>query len=103
MLRSVGRFHGSLFRAWLMCIVTWTRGNDSGLEVGSDLIAVKLSSICHEELTTENLAVVGLGERVVDGSCKPSSDMIAIFTSFATGRMSTAWCVRIRIRQCQGP
>ncbi len=58
-------------------LVTWTSGNVSGREAGSELVVIKSSGIRYGELTPEKLVVVDLAGRVVEGVCKPSSDTSA--------------------------
>ncbi len=58
-------------------LVTWTSGNISGRQAGSDLIVIKPSGIRYEELTPEKMVVLDLEGRVIEGVCKPSSDTSA--------------------------
>ena len=58
-------------------LVAWTSGNISGRDQESDLVVIKPSGIRYEDLTPENMVVVDLYGRVVEGSYKPSSDTFA--------------------------
>ena len=58
-------------------LVAWTSGNISGRDPESDLVVIKPSGIRYEDLTPENMVVVDLYGRVVEGSYKPSSDTFA--------------------------
>jgi L-ribulose-5-phosphate 4-epimerase len=55
-------------------LVTLTWGNVSAIDRESGLIAIKPSGVPYQELTTENLVVVDLEGKVVEGSLRPSSD-----------------------------
>ena len=71
---EVCRLHAELPRHNL---VAWTSGNISGRDPESDLVVIKPSGIRYEDLTPENMVVVDLYGRVVEGSYKPSSDTFA--------------------------
>ena len=71
---EICRLHGELPRNNL---VAWTSGNVSGRDPGSGLVVIKPSGIRYEELTPENMVVVNLDGKVVEGNLKPSSDTFA--------------------------
>jgi L-ribulose-5-phosphate 4-epimerase len=58
-------------------LVTWTSGNVSGRDPKTGLIVIKPSGIRFEDLTPENMVVVDLEGKVVEGKHKPSSDTFA--------------------------
>jgi L-ribulose-5-phosphate 4-epimerase len=58
-------------------LVTWTSGNVSGRDPGTGLVVIKPSGIRYENLTPENMVVVDLEGKVVEGKYKPSSDTFA--------------------------
>jgi L-ribulose-5-phosphate 4-epimerase len=58
-------------------LVTWTSGNVSGRNAGSDLVVIKPSGIAYDDLTPENMVVVDLDGKVIEGPYKPSSDTAA--------------------------
>jgi L-ribulose-5-phosphate 4-epimerase len=58
-------------------LVTWTSGNASGRDPASGLVVIKPSGVRYEMLTPENMVVVDLDGKVVDGMLKPSSDVHA--------------------------
>jgi L-ribulose-5-phosphate 4-epimerase len=72
--REVCRLHAELPRNNL---VAWTSGNISGRDPESGWVVIKPSGIRYDELTAENMVVVDLEGRVVEGSLKPSSDTFA--------------------------
>jgi L-ribulose-5-phosphate 4-epimerase len=72
--QEICRLHAELPRNGL---VAWTSGNVSGRDPGSGLVVIKPSGIRYEELTPENMVVVDLDGKVVEGRCKPSSDTFA--------------------------
>lgn len=72
--KEIYRLHLELPRNHL---VTWTSGNVSGRDRATDLVVIKPSGIRYEDLTPENMVVVDLQGKVVEGSLKPSSDTAA--------------------------
>ncbi len=58
-------------------LVTWTSGNVSGRDPETGLVVIKPSGIRYENLTPENMVVVDLDGKVVEGKHKPSSDTFA--------------------------
>ncbi len=74
-LRSeVCRLNGELLRNNL---VAWTSGNVSGRDPESGLVVIKPSGVPYNELTAENMVIVDLDAKVVEGKLKPSSDTLA--------------------------
>ncbi|MDI7276091.1 MAG: L-ribulose-5-phosphate 4-epimerase [Anaerolineae bacterium] len=55
-------------------LVTWTSGNVSGRDAEAGLVVIKPSGVRYEELRPEDLVVVDLEGRVVEGRLKPSVD-----------------------------
>lgn len=55
-------------------LVTLTWGNVSGIDRASGLVVIKPSGVEYDDLTPENLVVVDLDGRVVEGTLRPSSD-----------------------------
>ena len=55
-------------------LVAWTSGNVSGRDPKSGLVVIKPSGVMYAELTPENMVVVDLAGKVVEGALKPSSD-----------------------------
>ena len=58
-------------------LVTWTSGNVSGRDPGTGLVVIKPSGVRYEDLRQENMVVVDLDGKVVEGRHKPSSDTFA--------------------------
>lgn len=58
-------------------LVSWTGGNLSGRDQQSGLVVIKPSGIRYEQLAPENMVVVDLDGKVVEGEYKPSSDTAA--------------------------
>jgi L-ribulose-5-phosphate 4-epimerase len=74
-LRSeICRLHAELPRNQL---VAWTSGNVSGRDPSTSLVVIKPSGVLYDQLTPENMVVVDLDGKVVEGECKPSSDTFA--------------------------
>ena len=55
-------------------LVVWTMGNVSARDPQSGLVVIKPSGIKYEHLTPENMVVVDVEGRMVEGDFKPSSD-----------------------------
>ncbi len=71
---EVCRLHAELPRHNL---VAWTSGNVSARDPDTGLMVIKPSGIRYEDLTPENMVVVDLDGKVVEGKHKPSSDTFA--------------------------
>ncbi|OGO63410.1 MAG: L-ribulose-5-phosphate 4-epimerase [Chloroflexi bacterium RBG_19FT_COMBO_47_9] len=72
--KEVCRLHAELTRNYL---VAWTSGNVSGRDQETGLVIIKPSGMRYEDLTPENMVVVDLDGKVVEGKYKPSSDTLA--------------------------
>jgi L-ribulose-5-phosphate 4-epimerase len=70
----VYRLHDELPRNNL---VAWTSGNVSARDPESGFVVIKPSGIRYENLTPENMVVVDLDGKIVEGGHKPSSDTFA--------------------------
>ncbi|KHF36162.1 L-ribulose-5-phosphate 4-epimerase UlaF [Paenibacillus sp. P1XP2] len=55
-------------------LVTFTWGNVSGIDREKGLFVIKPSGVPYEDLKAEDLVVVDLEGRVVEGDLRPSSD-----------------------------
>ncbi|OXS75655.1 L-ribulose-5-phosphate 4-epimerase [Domibacillus enclensis] len=55
-------------------LVTFTWGNVSGFDKGSELVVIKPSGVAYDELKADDMVVVDLEGNVVEGQLKPSSD-----------------------------
>ena len=55
-------------------LITFTWGNVSGLDRESGLVVIKPSGVPYDGMTAENMVVVDLDGRVIEGKWKPSSD-----------------------------
>jgi L-ribulose-5-phosphate 4-epimerase len=71
---QICRLHAELPRH---ALVAWTSGNISGRDPHTGFVVIKPSGIRYEDLTPENMVVVDLDGRVVEGKYKPSSDTFA--------------------------
>jgi L-ribulose-5-phosphate 4-epimerase len=58
-------------------LVTWTSGNVSGRDPESGFVVIKPSGVPFEDLTPENMTVVNVNGKVIEGSLAPSSDVHA--------------------------
>ena len=55
-------------------LVTFTWGNVSGIDRQSGLVVIKPSGVPYDGMTPEDMVVVDLDGKVVEGKWKPSSD-----------------------------
>ena len=55
-------------------LVTFTWGNVSGIDRSAGVFAIKPSGVEYESLKPEDMVIVDLEGRVVEGRCRPSSD-----------------------------
>ncbi|MCC7451611.1 MAG: L-ribulose-5-phosphate 4-epimerase [Anaerolineae bacterium] len=55
-------------------LIVWTGGNISARDPQTGLVVIKPSGIKYPDLTPENMVVVDLDGKVVEGNLKPSSD-----------------------------
>ncbi|MBQ8088894.1 MAG: L-ribulose-5-phosphate 4-epimerase [Clostridia bacterium] len=55
-------------------LVTFTWGNVSGIDRASGLVAIKPSGVSYDGMTAEDIVIVDLDGKVVEGKWKPSSD-----------------------------
>ena len=69
--KTVADLHAELPRYHL---VAWTSGNVIGRDPASGHIVIKPSGLRFEELGPENMVVVDLHAKVIEGDYKPSSD-----------------------------
>ncbi|MCV2395140.1 L-ribulose-5-phosphate 4-epimerase [Actinotalea sp. M2MS4P-6] len=58
-------------------LVTWTSGNVSARDEESGLVVIKPSGLRYEVMTSEDMVVVDLEGRVVEGGRGPSSDTLS--------------------------
>ena len=56
-----------------LVILTW--GNVSGFDKDSGLVVIKPSGVAYDQLTPDNMVVIDLEGRVIEGDLKPSCDM----------------------------
>ena len=83
-------------------MVTFTWGNVSAVDRKRGLVVIKPSGVAYEEMKLEHMVVLDIDGRVVQGSCRPSSDTqthLEIYRSFpgvggvvhTHSRWATAW------------
>ena len=57
-------------------LVLYTWGNVSGIDRGSGLLVIKPSGVSYDDMKPEDMVVVDLDGKVVEGKFKPSSDTL---------------------------
>lgn len=55
-------------------LVVYTWGNVSGIDREKGLIVIKPSGVEYEDLTPENLVIVDMNNKIIEGDLNPSSD-----------------------------
>ncbi|AEY68186.1 L-ribulose-5-phosphate 4-epimerase [Clostridium sp. BNL1100] len=66
-------------------LVTYTWGNVSGIDRESGLIAIKPSGVEYDVMTADDIVLIDLTGKVVEGKLKPSSDApthVALYNAF---------------------
>ena len=66
-------------------LVTYTWGNVSGIDRKTNLVVIKPSGVDYETMTANDMVVVDLDGKVVEGKWKPSSDTpthVALYRAF---------------------
>jgi L-ribulose-5-phosphate 4-epimerase len=66
-------------------LVTFTWGNVSGIDRQTGLVVIKPSGVPYDELRIDNLVVVDLDGKIVEGTFRPSSDTpthLALYRAF---------------------
>ncbi len=66
-------------------LVTYTWGNVSGIDRDSGLVAIKPSGVEYDTMKAEDIVLIDLSGKVVEGKLKPSSDAathVALYKAF---------------------
>ncbi len=69
--REVYKAHMNL---WKNRLVMWTSGNVSARDPKTNLVVIKPSGVPYDKLSPDNLVIVDLNGKVIDGNLKPSID-----------------------------
>lgn len=56
-------------------LVTWTGGNVSGRDAESGYVVIKPSGVRYEKLRPEDMVILDLDGKIIEGDLKPSSDV----------------------------
>lgn len=94
-------------------LVIYTWGNVSGIDRKNNLVVIKPSGVAYEDLTPEQMVVLDLEGRVVEGALRPSSDTathLELYRQFkAVGGIvhthslwATVWAQAGRAIPCRG-
>jgi len=94
-------------------LVLYTFGNVSGISREEGLVAIKPSGVPYETMKTEDLVVVDLDGKIVEGSLRPSSDLpthLILYRAFAAiggiahthSSAATSWAQAQREIPCFG-
>lgn len=68
-------------------LVTFTWGNVSAIDREKGIVAIKPSGVAYEDMKLEDIVLVDLAGNVIEGSLKPSSDLMShlvFYTQFPT-------------------
>jgi len=94
-------------------LVLYTFGNASGISREQGLVVIKPSGVPYETMKPEDLVVVDMDGKIVEGSLRPSSDLpthLALYKAFPTiggvahthSRAATSWAQARREIPCFG-
>jgi L-ribulose-5-phosphate 4-epimerase len=94
-------------------LVLYTFGNASGIDRKQGLVAIKPSGVPYESMKPEDLVVVDLSGKTVEGNLRPSSDLathLILYKAFegiggvahTHSRFATAWAQAAREIPCFG-
>jgi len=94
-------------------LVLFTFGNASGISRQDGLVAIKPSGVDYDTMKLEDLVVVDLDGKIVEGNLRPSSDLpthLVLYKSFPTiggvahthSRAATSWAQAQRPIPCFG-
>ena len=94
-------------------LVLYTFGNASGIDRAQGLVVIKPSGVPYETMKAEDLVVVDLQGKIVEGSLRPSSDLpthLILYRAFARiggvahthSRAATSWAQAQREIPCFG-
>jgi L-ribulose-5-phosphate 4-epimerase len=94
-------------------LVLYTFGNASGIDRKKGLVAIKPSGVPYDAMKPEDLVVVDLGGKIVEGNLRPSSDLpthLSLYKAFegiggvahTHSRFATAWAQAAREIPCFG-
>ena len=86
-----------------LVVLTW--GNVSGIDRNKNLVVIKPSGVDYDKLTIDNLVVVDLSGKVVEGDKRPSSDTpmhieISISNDHRFCRIKSSYSMR-RLEDCK--
>ena len=94
-------------------LVLYTFGNASGISRDEGLVVIKPSGVLYESMKPEDLVIVDLDGRTVEGNLRPSSDLpthLVLYKAFPTiggvahthSRAATSWAQAQREIPCYG-
>jgi L-ribulose-5-phosphate 4-epimerase len=94
-------------------LVLYTFGNASGISRQEGLVAIKPSGVPYESMKPEDLVIVDLDGRIVEGNLRPSSDLpthLVLYKAFPAiggvahthSRAATSWAQAQRAIPCFG-
>ena len=94
-------------------LVLYTFGNASGIARDEGLVAIKPSGVPYETMKPQDLVVVGLDGKIVEGDLRPSSDLpthLELYKAFPEiggvththSRAATSWAQARREIPCFG-
>jgi L-ribulose-5-phosphate 4-epimerase len=94
-------------------LVLYTFGNASGIALEEGLLAIKPSGVPYDTMKPEDLVIVNLEGKIIEGSLRPSSDLpthLVLYRAFPSirgiahthSRAATAWAQACREIPCFG-
>lgn len=94
-------------------LVLYTFGNASGIDRARGLVAIKPSGVPYEHMTPDDIVIVDMSGKIVEGRLRPSSDLathLILYSAFADvggvvhthSRHATVWAQAAREIPCLG-
>ena len=94
-------------------LVTFTWGNVSGIDRGAGLFVIKPSGVEYDKLSPEDMVIVNMEGKVVEGAYRPSSDTpthLELYKAFSQigGEIhthsvwATSWAQKVKSIPCYG-
>lgn len=74
-------------------LVIFTWGNVSAIDRETGLVVIKPSGVSYDDMKAEDMVVVDLDGKVVEGRLKPSSDTPTHVVLYKHSPKSAEWCI----------
>ena len=76
-------------------LVIFTWGNVSGIDRESGLVVIKPSGVSYDKMKAEDMVVIDLDGKVIEGKLNPSSDTPTHIVLYKAFPKLVEWCIHI--------